>query len=537
MLAACGGGAGVGGSDNPTPGSNATLSVSTQVLSFASRAPGVEAPTQTISAQIGNASQITGNLYITVTVTGPAVEDVGGVTITNSNSGSATVYPRSSRALGAGTHTSRLTVRACVDACGTGELRGSPQIIDVTYTIDQFKSRHNLVAVPNGVGFTSMPAASKLTRTVKVADSQGHAIAWSASADQPWVNVTAAGVTPGDLTITANPTGLTPNAMHYANVTLTPGESGIAQNEIVRVGFWVGTINPVNVDVAGPFEEAIADPIRPYVYVHNGDQSLFVHDVNSGQRIRTIAVGRTLGDMVVATDGSRLFAASASAATTPIDLTTYAVGTALPGNAQGEIEYARVDGAELIATNTGSFINTNSGAVFGSYDDPIRRYNETVAVSGDGHRLCTLNRGLSPNRLLCYRLNYSDVGGDVAVVDFVNETSVGSNGNDLVLSSDGSRVYAASGAPYNFSALDFGGTAIAYLTGNPYPNNIELGPDGKIFGGASSGIWIYNANETSFRQTSTSFDIRTDGLRVSGDGLRMIFVGNGGGLRIRNVAP
>jgi hypothetical protein len=81
---------------------------------------------------------VSGTLYINIDITGPAVQSVGPLTISGgSNSGTAAIIPRDPWSLGVGTFTSRLTVHACQgdQTCKTGELKGSPQVVDVTYTI------------------------------------------------------------------------------------------------------------------------------------------------------------------------------------------------------------------------------------------------------------------------------------------------------------------------------------------------------------------------------------------------------------------
>lgn len=132
-LAACGGGGGGGGShDEPL-----TLSLATQSLMFTAQNPFATTPSvQTVSASVtGTASG--GTLFVIVRVTGDAVTNVSGVTMTTANSGQATVTPTAPTVLGSGTFTSNIEVSACLDSptCATGHIRGSPRTIPVTYTI------------------------------------------------------------------------------------------------------------------------------------------------------------------------------------------------------------------------------------------------------------------------------------------------------------------------------------------------------------------------------------------------------------------
>jgi len=72
-------------------------------------------------------------------VSGSAVANVSNFTISG-NSGQAAVTPAFASRLGAGTFAGTVTVHACLNdqTCATGELAGSPQVINVTYTIGTF---------------------------------------------------------------------------------------------------------------------------------------------------------------------------------------------------------------------------------------------------------------------------------------------------------------------------------------------------------------------------------------------------------------
>jgi len=67
---------------------------------------------------------------------GAAVSKVSNFSISG-NTGQGTVYPATPADLGAGSFTGTVTVRACLNdpTCATGQLAGSPQTVNVTYTI------------------------------------------------------------------------------------------------------------------------------------------------------------------------------------------------------------------------------------------------------------------------------------------------------------------------------------------------------------------------------------------------------------------
>jgi hypothetical protein len=128
LLCACGGGGGGGGAAAPV------FSIATKTLTFSANINSAAPASQAVSGSVSGS--LSGTLYILVQVTGPAVS---GVTqfVVSGNSGSASVNVQSPNALGVGTYSSVLTVTACLNdaTCATGQLQGSPQTINVTYTV------------------------------------------------------------------------------------------------------------------------------------------------------------------------------------------------------------------------------------------------------------------------------------------------------------------------------------------------------------------------------------------------------------------
>lgn len=124
-LAACGGG---GGGDSP-----GSITLSTHQLSFAAADFDSTPMAQNIVATVQGVS---GTLYVRIEVSGDAVS-VGEVVVTGSTTGQATVTPQNARLLGPGLHTATLLVYACTTdiSCSSGQLSGSPQRVDVQYTV------------------------------------------------------------------------------------------------------------------------------------------------------------------------------------------------------------------------------------------------------------------------------------------------------------------------------------------------------------------------------------------------------------------
>jgi len=130
-VASCGGSGGGGGG-----GAGLTLTVSPTTLTFfAGNANAPKPAPQTVSAFVSGTGS--GNLYIVINSTGPAVASIDSFVLTTALSGEANVNPASPATLGVGTFKSTITIHVCLNdsTCKTGEIGGSPATVDVTYRV------------------------------------------------------------------------------------------------------------------------------------------------------------------------------------------------------------------------------------------------------------------------------------------------------------------------------------------------------------------------------------------------------------------
>jgi hypothetical protein len=328
-----------------------------------------------------------------------------------------------------------------------------------------------------------------------------------------------------------------------------------------------------------------ADPIRPYVYLHNGGTDLTIYNVYTGAVIRTLAnVGTQLGDMTIAHDGSTLYVVDNSIRTVvPIDLDTDTVNTGWSFNSVNYsyiccvapyITYTRTNGFAAIITGYGAIFDAARGIQthatyilnppFTFYPDPGFPFNAIVAVSLNGNRFCVVNYGLSPYTLGCYPLDYTSIDGGQLLVgpDIYGAWGIGSDGRDIALNADGTRVYVAgvthvpASPPYYplaVVAYDPNATTaymqpVQYLatSSDAFPVALQVRPDGKIhIGTATTGndpkdVWIYNPNGTlvtDYRVSGYAKRIFERMLAVSGDGLRMITQSDDPKLQFTTVGP
>jgi hypothetical protein len=386
---------------------------------------------------------------------------------------------------------------------------------------------HKLLVADNGVALASMPALSTLTKTLRVTDNLGGATPWSASSDQTWLGVTASGTAGGDLVLTANPTSLGANSLSLATVTITSSDSTVENAETVRVGLWVGSATPAAVTVSGTFAEAVADPIRPYAYVHAGGGSISLYNVHTGASVAISGLPASLGAMAVANDGTSLYVVDrTNSKIVPVNLDNLTIGTAWSlasgANSSPRVSYMRTNGVPVLVVTDG-VIHGPTGTALATFAQPSQLSSGTpVTASLQGNAFCAGG---------CRSLDYSAVGGGT----FSMASLMGGTGShDIALSADGSRVYNASGAPYYCTGESTATGAVVVQLGpdRPYPGNVEVGPEGRIYCGRYStlstdkDVYVFNSAGTelgSVRLASTSgIGLLDRQLLVSGDGLRVI---------------
>ena len=339
------------------------------------------------------------------------------------------------------------------------------------------------------------------------------------------------------MVLTVNPAGLAGDSVYLATLTINATDTSIDGPETVRVGLWVGSEAPTNAtSVNRAFQQIVTDPIRPYVYAHNGGNIISVYNIYTGALVRTIDVGTKVENFAISRDGSRLFTSNQlSKGIVPVNLIDDSIGAMLAANTfvGNYLVYVRIHGSELLLTSDGNIVNASSGAVLSTeFGDEFDRHNDAVAASDDGTRFCTLNRGLSPLSMACFTLDYTPIDGEVAVVES-SGTHAGfeDNGQDIALSADGAHVYLAAGAPYDFYQYSFG-SFIPERTfpGTAHPAAIELAHDGRIFAGADASygptdLWIYQPDGTEIthkRVAGYTKGVLQGQVRASGDGLRVM---------------
>ncbi len=450
--------------------------------------------------------------------------------------------------LAAGGYTGAIEVAATVNG---DQLKAS---IPVSLRLDE----HRLLVEDDGVAFASLPGLASLSRSLKIRDNFGQASAWTATSDQPWLSVTPSGTTPGSLTLSADPKELSLDAMHYATVFITSADT--AAPERIRVGFWVGATAPAaNVNIPKAYTELVLDPIRPYAYVHAGGSDLSVVHLYTGALVATLpGVAGKLGGMAVASDGSTLFLFdSANQAILPVALPALAVGSAWPTGSYPSryLGFLRTNGKRMVIGGNGHFYDAGTGADLVKAIPNGYFADLPLSTSLDGTRLVAQDTGSSPSGFFGWTMDFIYLDGGTMSMTPAFQGSGGSNGQDIAVNADGTRIYSACGGGYGpgynfgvFNAPNSGAGAIPLtpLPGDAYPNNVEVAKDGRVFCGASvwygpKDVWIYNASTgallASFKLSGYAKAILPRQFKVSSDGLRLVVLTDDPALKVVSAAP
>lgn len=356
----------------------------------------------------------------------------------------------------------------------------------------------------NGVALSQFPSRSRLAAAVRVGTTQPVTPAgrWIADSSAPWLSVTRTGKTGQQLQLTADPTGLAPDTLYTATVTLrgTPGSS-VTGSIPIRVSLWIGSSDPGNQIVDHEAVSLSANPVEPWVYVSDGSSNIDVFNVYSGQLIKSIRVAPSIGTLQISSDGTELFAVDTTNykivgvdARSGRILKSYPLGG--PIGSDFSFTYARPAGVPTLFAEGQPAIDVATGNhVSAPLTEPFP-YDPFITSTADGSHLAIVERGLSPGTLYSYTV-ISD-NGQLTITPVNSSMIAGENCQDLAISPGGSRLYPACGAPYEFDVYDFASLQqVQTLAATNYPDNAEFDSNGDFVGGidgmyADADVYVYN---------------------------------------------
>lgn len=411
-----------------------------------------------------------------------------------------------------GTHTGTVTFTAPVNG----------DVLTATLPVTLLLDARRLVASDQGVAFAMTGGGSRLTRTLSVRDTFGGTISWTTRIDQPWLTVTPAGTTPGQVTIQVDQTGLAPDTLFEGTVMLLPSEP-MMPTEVIRVGFWNGTAGQGVRSITGTFAKVEMDPIRPYAYVHGGGADITVYNVYTGEVVRTLTrVAPVLGSLAASSDGARLYAEDVTNhRVVPIDLLSGTAGTPWPigSYSPANLVYTRTSGAPVLFAGFGCAYHAETGAALSA--TPMYTWCGTLAAASvAGNRICGTETASSPHTIYCRSLDYSAAQDRLLPGDQVTAYTQGYNG-DIALDLTGARVYVGQGYSGAWDAATM--AALQTFTGM---RNFEVARDGRV---VAAGYASYpNPDLTimdvdgfklhAYRVDDSSSQVLDGQMKVTGDG-------------------
>ena len=383
----------------------------------------------------------------------------------------------------------------------------------------------------DGIALSSFPNRTALRQTVVVGRTRpGAQASWVARSNQSWLFVTPSGVTGGSLTVLADPSGLKYDQLYVATVKVSAVSFyGV---ETLRVGFWRGSASTQTVLVPQNAFDVATNPVEPLAYVSDGDTNIYAYNVYSGALVATIGkVAPTVGSLAVSSDGRTIFATdTTNYAVVAVDadsgaiLSRYGLGYSLDYGFN--IVFARPYGHPAIYASGGPIIGYPSAQKIGT--GLPAKY---LAVTPDGLKVFAVEAGVSPGTLFNYAIAPGIGGLSVNLIG--SAISKGSNCTDLAVSWDGSHLYPACGAPYEFDVYD-GSTLrqVQTLPAVPYPDSAFIDSNDEFIGGVSA---LYDSHDVfAFEQGGTligslptttqsyGYGQQSATLRASGDSTRVV---------------
>lgn len=403
--------------------------------------------------------------------------------------------------------------------------------VPVTFNVEADR----IVVGAAGVGLSSSPAGSVLTRNVTVYSTLGLTdTPWQASSSQPWLTVTPSGVTGGAITLTASTSGLSTDTTHFATVTVTSTDSSVENQQTIQVGLYVSSAAPTALSDPVAEQFVATSPVEPIAFVSNGGTAITGYNVYTGAIDRTFTgVAAFAGPMVVSGDGRYLFVYDElNQQVTQLDAASGSVLRQFPSPGQQGVAlaYARPNGYPILVTPSMQAYDLTTGA---EYPNPGFLGNPTdvsLEASPDDSKLIDSSDYVIS--LVRSALN----GGELEAKMLFGVGMGGGAPGQACFNADGQTAYTANGYPYSFYGTALASDAVTQvLPGQAYPDAITCVWNGLIVGGTNAyynatDVFVYNGStgaQVALLDSSSASDYRSlvpRGLAVSADGTRMVTI-------------
>lgn len=375
-----------------------------------------------------------------------------------------------------------------------------------------------------GVAFSVWPGRDVTTRALQVEIRRGAVdpeVAWAASSDQPWLQVTSSGVTGQSLTLTAIPAGLPLDQQYLATVTVRSPDGRIQNEQRVRVGLWVGSTPPQDVTLPFYIPHIVADPVLPLFYTSKGGSDIVVYDAYRGAPVRVLVgvVGQGQ-NMTISDDGERLFVHDAAAGRTvaldPMSGRELQRYDWSDPTSRG-LAYARPSSHPILLTGDGSVFDVETAAKYASQLGGQMKASFVVDALANRIYLQSTHQGFG--ELSRYQVDYVAHSRAPLSARASHRVLRSLFGYGLCLSADGARVYSAEetyGRVHVLSATNL--THLALLDVEHARTAVCSG-NGLVFVGGEQ-TRVYRADHSLAGQID-DLAARADTMALSGDGTRI----------------
>jgi len=226
--------------------------------------------------------------------------------------------------------------------------------------------------------------------------------------------------------------------------------------------------------------DMVANPVLPYVYATiPSTDSLAVINANTLALTTTVALGVSPQGIAVSPDGATVYISNSSSSVLVLNTATNSLSPSIPvGQSTGSVAVGSgnriwvADGSGLQQFNASTGASSGPNAPGGSV------YSGAVRTSPDGNSLYYATYGVSSGSL--YKFNVANAASPTLI--YQNPTDIGENGEDLVLSKDGSELAYVCG--YGNGGYQIPGfrtsdmTIVANYATGAYPDALAYSPDG-----------------------------------------------------------
>jgi hypothetical protein len=373
----------------------------------------------------------------------------------------------------------------------TAELHLSTVVYGITYTtsvpVTWNREANRLVVSTTGVGLSRLPGRDVLTRTIKVfSAARRDGTPWAAQSDSPWLSVTPSGTTDGNLTLTANPTGLALNTTHIANVSVSSPDAMVENTQSIRVGLYISATAPVATSFPLVSSHLAASPVEPLVAISGGGGTdVRIYNVYTGALVRTLTnVAAAPAAIKWNGDGTQLLVHDTTnlnvRAVNPVSGAQLASfdATSISDTYIGHaIDVGRPNGYEIVITPGGKIYDLATGAYYANSP-----YFSAVLALSFAHS--PDQRIFSPQFGYLSRFTRTALRGGGLEIEALNLPVAAYDGGEACFNESGDRIYTTlPGNPDSFSATSLAtGQVVQQLPAGTYPSSVRCLWNGLIVG-------------------------------------------------------